>query len=154
MKKFKFTMQTLLNVKRTLEKQQTGDLAECNARLLSAEKTHEELLDNRIQKNRLYEKMITEGLTAHDLRLWRNSFEAIKEQIARSADLIIQIEKERDEKQNILLETMRERKMLENLREKQLEEYGVEQRREDAAMIDEFLSNTIFEGGGELGTGS
>ena len=146
MKKFKFTMQTLLNVKLTLEKQKMGELSACNARIQELERQQEGNYARQQQQNTQYTRLLEEGLPVAEASLWRVAFLTLRERIAAQATLIENTYDERTRIQDALLAVMRERKMLEKLREKQQEEYKTLQKAEDAAAVDEFLSHKVFEG--------
>ena len=147
MKKFRFTMQTLLNVKLTLEKQHKAEIAECAARIRRFEAEQQENFDLLSRQRGRYKLQLAEGMPAAEVKIWRGSFLAMRECIERQAAKIETAEDERRRIERKLIEIMKERKMLEKLREKQLEEYGAEQRAEDAAIIDDFMSHKSFAGG-------
>lgn len=144
MKKFKFTLQALLNVKNTMEKQQKAELAVAEARLAAFQQELEQLKAALGMQKQVYlQGMIDGELTPGDLVVWSTGFKAMRERILLQHKKIETAEGERRRIQKKLIETMKERKMLEKLREKQLEEYKEAQRAEDAAIIGDFISSTI-----------
>jgi len=78
------------------------------------------------------------------MRVWRVAFMALRDRIALQAAQIDNAYVERAQIQEALVALMQERKMLEKLREKQLEEYKVLQQAEDTAAAQEFLSHKIY----------
>ena len=144
MKKFKFTMQTLLNVKLTLEKQKIGELSNCNARIRELERQQEENYALQGEHTARYTEILEEGLPVAEMRVWRVAFMALRDRIALQAAQIDNAYVERAQIQEALVALMQERKMLEKLREKQLEEYKVLQQAEDTAAAQEFLSHKIY----------
>lgn len=151
MKRFVFTMQTLLNVKNTMEKQHKAELAECSARLDEFRRRQEDNYAVQLSLGDRYREALTEGLRVYEIPQWQGAFIQIREQIAYQAKVIEQAEAERERVQRLLVETMRERKMLETLRDKQYEEYKSAQRAEDAAVLDDYMSNSIYRGGEKHG---
>lgn len=151
MKKFKFTMQTLLNVKLTLEKQKMGELSECNARIREFERQQEENYARQETQALQYQELLEEGLPVSEIALWRVAFLTLRDRIAEQAEVIEQAYGERARIQRALLTVIQERKMLEKLREKQLVEYKELQKAEDALAIDEFLSHQVYEGVESIG---
>lgn len=152
MKKFRFTMQTLLNVKLTLEKQRMAEIAECAARVRAFEAEQEENLRAQAAQRKQFFELLSDGLPVAEMVLWRSAFLSMKERIERQTRKIETAEDERRRVERQLLEIMRERKMLEKLREKQLEEYALAQRAEDAAVIDDFMSHKLYAGGDTSGS--
>lgn len=142
MKKFKFTLAAPLRVKNTLEKQQKAELAAVAARIAEFQRELQELKDTLGFQRQVYLQSMKDGeMTPGDLSLWSVGFKAMRERIANQNKKIEVAEGERRRIQKKLVETMRERKVLEKLREKQMEEYRAALRAEDAAAIDDFISS-------------
>jgi len=148
MRKFKFTLQTLLNVKVALEKRYMGELADCEARIARFYKELEQLNHTiEAQKYKYINEMLNGGLHASDLETWSVGFRVMRERIQKQHKKIQAAEDERRLIQKRLVEVMRERKTLEKLRENQYEEYKIELKAEDAKMLDDFVSNRIKQKG-------
>jgi flagellar FliJ protein len=148
MKKFKFTLEAPLKVKRILEKQQKAELAAVNARIAAFPRELKQLLDALVFQRQTYLKAVEAGeLNAPEMSLWSVGFKAMRERIALQNKKIETAEGERRRIQRKLIELMKERKILEKLREKQLAEYRMELKAEDAAMIDDFVSNKVHREG-------
>ncbi|MDR0381221.1 MAG: flagellar export protein FliJ [Oscillospiraceae bacterium] len=148
MKKFVFTMQPLLGVKIALEKQIRAELAEARRR---EERFRRELLEKQealARRRAEAESKARRGVSVRELRLQSNGFNTLFEALARQARKVETAEEETGRVQRRLIDTMRERKILEKLREKQWNLYREELRREEALLIDDFLSNQLNGGGG------
>ncbi|MDR1158637.1 MAG: flagellar export protein FliJ [Oscillospiraceae bacterium] len=148
MKKFVFTMQSLLGVKTALEKQVRAELAEARRRV---ERFRRELLEKQEVLVRLRaeaERKARRGISVRELRLQNIGFNTLFESLARQSRKVEAAEEEAGRVQRRLVDTMQERKILEKLREKQWNAYQEEIRREEALLIDDFLSNQLNEGGG------
>lgn len=144
MKAFKFTLQSLLNVKNTLEKQQKAELAAAEARLRELRQELEVLqLDLENQRQTYLLKVRQGELTPSEMSYWSVGFRAMRERIETQHKKIETAENEKRKIQKKVIETMKERKALEKLKEKQLAEYRMAQKAEDAAITDEFVSNKI-----------
>ena len=144
MKKFIFTLQAPLNVKRAQEKQLMGELAECNARIREFERVLQEHLAFKEEQNRRYEKDITEGLTPYSMMFWRWAHLTIRDRILYQQNVLETAEGERARIETRLITVMRDRKVLEKLREAQWEEYRAEERRQAAVEIAEFVGHAVF----------
>ncbi|GHU94167.1 hypothetical protein FACS1894208_04780 [Clostridia bacterium] len=147
MKKFRFTLQSLLGVKVSLEKQKTAELAEQSrvVRMLEGEfdETKRRLNNSVSEFNR---KMEAGGMPQGDAVSYSGGFRAARDRLAEQLKRIMRAEEVREKLQKELTELMGERKMLEKIRERQYQEYLVEVAREDAKAIDDFLSNKISGG--------
>lgn len=146
MRKFKFTLQSVLNVKLSLEKQYMAELGACEARIRLFQKELEEIMDRRERSRKEFRRAVSEGLKAPELTVFSAGFAALREKIAAQRRKIETAEDEKRRVQSRLIEVMQERKMLEKLKEKQMEEYKLLQKAEDAAAIDDFLTNKIHTG--------
>ncbi len=146
MKKFRFTLQSVLNVKQSLEKQQMAELGVCEMRIKTFQRELDEIIDRRERSRRDFQSALSEGVKAHDLTVFAMGFTAMRGKIEAQERKIETAEEEKRRVQARLLEVMQERKMLEKLKEKQLGEYKLLQKAEDAIMIDDFLTNKINTG--------
>jgi flagellar FliJ protein len=144
MKKFIFSLQAVLNVKRAQEKQKIAELTECNARIREFERMYEELLFQEREQNERYRKELEEGLTPLYMMFWRWAQMAVKEQINYRKRVLEDAEGERQRIETALIAAMKERKVLEKLREKEWEAYRVEQQRETAAELAEYMGHSVF----------
>ncbi|MCL2030531.1 MAG: flagellar export protein FliJ [Oscillospiraceae bacterium] len=152
MKKFKFTLEAPLRVKRILEKQQMAELAAVNARLAEFRRELERLRDALDFQRRTYLESVEAGrLTAPEMSLWSVGFKGMRERIALQNKKIETAEGERRRIQRKLVELMKERKILEKLRDNQMAEYRLAQKAEDAAVIDDFVSSKIHREGNAHG---
>jgi flagellar FliJ protein len=139
MRKFKFTMQALYNVKTALEKQQKAELADANRRLHEFEIQLAQTLE-RVEFHRIeFERKVKEGISNTQLNVYGTGFRALREAVESIKEKIAVAEAEVERIQKKLIEIMQERKMLESLREKQIEEYKQECRMEEAKTLDDFI---------------
>ena len=143
MKKFKFTLHSLLQIKEALEKQRKSELAAARAR---KDRLSRELTDMEARLEEQRAKTCAPGgpalrpydLAARDLG-YRTLFFRMDEQRKK----IRVATEECDRIRLALTEVMAERKALEKLREKQRERYKEELKRETNLVIDDFLSNQL-----------
>jgi flagellar FliJ protein len=144
MKKFQFSLQTVLNVKRAQEKQKIAELTECNARIRDFERMLEELAALESEQNERYRRDLKEGLTPPFMKFWRWAQLTVREQTEYRKKVLAEAESERQRVETALIAAMRERKVLETLREKEWEAYRAEQQRETAAELAEFMGHNVF----------
>ena len=142
MRKFVFTLQTLLNVKATLEKQKKTELAAQNlliARLEDELAAMYARLDAAIAEYNA--KMEAGGMSPGDAAAYGSGFRAMYDRIHEQHEKIESAERVRERMQRELTELLGERKMRENLRQKQFMEYMEELRREEAKAVDDYMSS-------------
>ena len=143
MKRFKFSFESLLKMKISVEKQRKAELSIAQYRLREFVKRLSEMEqvyeDCRVDFNELAVK----GASTLDFSVYQNGFEALRDQMARQQKKIDVAEEEVRRVQRALTEVRKERKMLEKLKEHKLEEYKYESAREDARIIDDYISYTV-----------
>ena len=144
MKKFAFTLQTVLDVKRALEKQQMGELSDCNARIRGFEKKRRELTEREHAQHEEFRRQLEEGISPAELKLWRDANLTARDRVAYQMTVLEQAEGERLRIEKKLVGLMQERKILEKLREQQWENYRAEERRAAAAELAEFMGHSVF----------
>jgi flagellar FliJ protein len=144
MKKFTFTLQSVLNIKRALEKQHMGELAACNIRIRAFEEKRRELAGRERAQHEEFMKKLEDGISSVELRLWHEANLAVRDRIEYQETVLEQAEGERLRIEKKLMTLMQERKILEKLREKQWENYRVEERRDMAAEMTEFMAHSVF----------
>ncbi len=143
MKKFSFSLQSLLDVKLALEKQQESELALAQERLDRLRDALAALRGRLEEERRIRMERMRRRTDAAELHWQDIGFKALFERIERQQETVSVAEEERNRVQKKLVDTMGERKMLERLRDKQMEQYKEDLRREEAVMIDDFLSNKL-----------
>lgn len=143
MKKFKFTLQTLLNVTVALEKEKKNKLAIINKQLNDLKDTRDGYYAEIEKTKEIY----TSAVNLSDFMNADRYIQRMKEKIVQiNVDISIK-EYEKTEAQNDLIETMTNRKTYEKLREKQLIAYKKEVAIEESKILDDYMSSS---NGGEI----
>lgn len=140
MKKFKFSLQGFLDINIALEKEQKNQLAIINGKI-SVLESEADLIMKNINNNRIaYINLLS---VAPDISRIKNLNSYIKflNNELLIVDNEIQIEnKRRETAQEALIETMKKRKSLERLKEKQYRQYLNDVERSIEKNIEEFAS--------------
>jgi len=145
MRRFKFTLTSLLNVKISLEKQKMLELADQNRIIIMLEQELDALKTRLNDSTDEYNlKMERGGMNAGDIAAYSTGIRALFDRIAGQLEKIRRAVKVKERITNELVALMGERKMLENLKEKQYQEYLEEARREEAKIMDDFMSTKII----------
>lgn len=136
MKKFKFSLETLLKITMAEEKEQKSILAGINNEI-----NHLNTLIEQ-NKNEMLEIQKTGGtLTAlFDFMRYNNYVTYLRQKREEFSVELVEKEFERENAQNKLIEIMTNRKSYEKLREKQFEIYKKEVEAEEAKLLDDYMS--------------
>lgn len=146
MKKFTFTLHTLLDLNISLEKQQKNELAIINRRIqiLNDEKLQKEFEITQVQIQ-LSEKL----KTLCDVDTLSNSnryITALNYKIRGIEELLDEQNLQRQNVQEELTKTMIKRKSLEKLKEKQYKQYLAELKTEEEKASDDFVTFSYLYG--------
>ncbi len=139
MKRFRFSLETVLRVKRSREEKAQRDFsavlekrAVASGKLLRLEIGLQEMIGS--QSGKLKEKGLVDRFEAEQFDVARG---AILERIRWQRAELIEIETELDAKRLALVEASRDRKVLEKLEDSQFQAYLKKSNREEQAFLDE-----------------
>jgi len=142
MRKFRFRLQSLENIKGLELDTLRQQLAKKQAAVRSAEQS---LLAIRDALNDAYNelaKLRSEGRTDSTLLLSLESYTVLlRDQLRAQAQRVMQLRREMEEARGLLLTKHREKKVLEKYRERQLAKYSLNVEREEQKQLDETASN-------------
>lgn len=143
MKKFNFTLDKVKNVKETVFEMEKAELAKLQAELHQLQLQKSSLENDLSKKSQNFQALMQRGVVADDLRQFQymktsmeNQIKTLDRNIARQQVLI--------EKQlKRVVEADKEVKVLDKLKETQLEEYHYLESKEQEEFILELVSNKI-----------
>ena len=140
MAKFIFNMQGLLNIKEKLEEQTKTEYGKALAKL-EQEKSILLNLKNKKQENILsFRESINKGVKPNYIDNINKYISLIDKKIEGQMQNINKAKEIVEEKRLALLEAMKERKVLETLKEKEKENYFKEELKNEQKIIDEIVS--------------
>ena len=139
MKKFKFKLETLLQVTQRKKDDAEMQFAEVSRRLEEHRKNLQQLLQQLQAGQREFSEMTSEGkkVSVNVITTYNNFFNWKRQQIEQQQDLILRTSQERQQKLRKLMELMTYLKSIEQLKEKRLREYNEEVLFEEQKMLDE-----------------
>lgn len=143
MKKFVFQLQSLYDVKQTLETQQKNQLKQIEARLAKLREELEILQASFAKSRDEYRTETVTGIQADKLRWYGAYFDLLNKSITAQKEKIAQAEEQRKKCVEALVEIMKEVKSLEKLKEKQYEEYLKEVKNEEEKAIGDMISYKV-----------
>lgn len=149
MAKFRYRMQSILNIKYQLETQAKMDLGRAQARLMEEEEKLKTFIDRKETYLEEGRRMRSKALNVNDLRDNTNAVKVMDEMISRQREQVSLAEQEVEAARAKLQEVMQERKMHERLKEKALEQFMREENAAEFKAVDELTSYTYGQRGKE-----
>ena len=139
MKKFKFSLETVLDYK----DQVLNSLKNEHGIILAAIREQEEVLDEVWRRYREYNEEFCErkrsGMTAMDAVMYQSALRAQELEIQRETEKLEKLQQEEEKKRNDVVEAKKETASLEKLREHKLESYNKELQKIEEQRIEEFV---------------
>lgn len=141
MKKFRFRLQKVMEIKEEVEKQRMIDLSEAK-QVVDLETTRlNHLNDEQIDcQHRIDEKSSTEKINPGELALYYRFLDQTRMRIEAQEDRLQAAHLEMERRRQILLEASKEKKVLEKLKEKKQAAYMIELNHKEQDMINEVAS--------------
>lgn len=145
MKRFNFRLQRVLDVKNTIEEVKRRDFLTADNKYQNEVAQSQKYL-NTLEKyqNELYE-VEKRGLDIQYINLFYRYFQTLSFQISYQHRVIELAGEEREKRRAILLEAVKERKILEQLKHKRFDQYLFELGKEEQFNIDEISGGKFFQ---------
>lgn len=142
MKKFKFSLDTVLAFKR---QEQDAVRAEHAAVLLQL-RNQEEILEEVQRKYKNYNEEFcqrkTVGLPITEARLYQSGLRVLEDDIRRETEVLEELKKEEERRRAKVVEARKETATLENLREKKLSSYNRAVQKSEEEFVEEFVASS------------
>lgn len=151
-------MQSVLNIKKQIEDSLKNELAKA-LRVLEEEKlVLNELKEEKKRCMSDVNSEVSKGVTVEKLRNYNAYISFVKQKISNQTERVNLAKKTADKYRDELISAVKERKMLETLRDKQYSEYLKEEEKKQQKIVDEIISykgsSTQNISGGENGSES
>ncbi len=153
MAKFRYRMQSILNIKYQFETQAKMEVGRAQMRLGEEEDKLQKLIDRKNAYLEEGRQMRKKALNVNDLRDNRNAMLIMDEMIMAQRLEVARAEEALEEARAKLTEIMQERKMHEKLKEKALLQFLEEEKAAEAKVVDELTSYTYGQRGKESENG-
>ncbi|MCM1268289.1 MAG: flagellar export protein FliJ [Bacteroidales bacterium] len=154
MARFRYRMQSILNIKYQLETQAKMELGKAQMRLTEEEEKLQTLFDRKEAYLEEGRQMRKETVNVNDLRDNRNAVLVMDELIAAQQLEVLRAAEVVELARAKLTEIMQDRKMHEKLKEKALLQFLEDEKKAEAKIVDELTSYTYGQRGKESGDGS
>lgn len=149
MARFRYRMQSILNIKYQLENQAKMDLGRAQGILMEEEEKLRTFLDRKEAYLEEGRRMRSRELNVHELKDNTYAVQVMDEMIGRQREQVARAEEAVEAARDKLREIMQERKMQERLKEKALEQFMREENAAEFKTVDELTSYTYGKRGKE-----
>lgn len=140
MKKFKFSLDTVLSYKQQVLEALQGE----HALALAAVREQEALLENLWQEyrdyNAEYRHRAEEGLLLTEALMYQNGLRAAEREIQRETARLKELQAEEEKRREKVVEAKKDTSSIEKLKEKKLDAYHKAEAKSEEAFIEEFVS--------------
>lgn len=140
---YQFNLQPLLNHQRFLEDQHQKALAEIRLKLEEQTVQLERLLQKEDQMRSQLKEKHNDILSSDDLILYRHYFDRLREDVVKQREMTLETERCFRVQQKKLIEVVKKREMLEQLRQKGLSAYQEKLLRKEQAELNEAALNAF-----------
>lgn len=141
MKKFKFSLDSVLSYKEQVLEALQGE----HAVILAEVRAQEEVLEAAWQEYRdfddEYRRRKAEGITIMDAMFYQNSLRAQEGLIQRETEKLEELKKREEAKRREVVDAKIDTSSIEKLKEKKLDLYNKEVAKSEEVLIDEFVSS-------------
>lgn len=153
MAKFRYRMQSILDIKYQLETQAKMELGKAQITLNEEQEKQQRLIDRKAAYLEEGRRLREDTISVNDLRDNRNAVLIMDDLIVAQRIEVAKAAEAVELARQKLTEIMQERKMHEKLKEKALLEFLEEEKRAEAKVVDELTSYTYGQRGKENGNG-
>ena len=142
MKKFKFSLDTVLSYKQQVLEALQGEHALALAAVREQETLLEDLWQEYREYNAEYRRRAEEGLVLTEALMYQNGLRAAEQEIQRQTQRLEELRAEEEKKRERVVEAKKDTSSIEKLKEKKLEAYHKEEAKSEELFIEEFISST------------
>ena len=140
MKKFQFSLDTVLSYKQQIQDSLQGEHAEVLVRVRSQEKLLDELLTRYRAYQAEYRDRCEVGLPITDILVYQSGLRAMEREIKKASVCLEELRRQEEKKRMEVIEAKCETASLEKLREKKLQDYQKALDKSNEMFIEEFVS--------------
>lgn len=137
---FNFKLEPILSLKRQLEDSKKNELGKAIQILETEKKVLKKLKEEKKRCMSEVTGKVSEGVTIDKLRSYNAYISFIEEKINKQSEIVKHAQENADKYREELVQIIKERKMLETLKEKQHAQYLKEQEKKYQKAIDEVIS--------------
>ena len=140
MKKFKFSLDTVLSYKQQVLEALQGEHALALAAVREQETLLEDLWQEYREYNAEYRRRAEEGLPLTEALMYQNGLRAAEQEIQRETRRLEELQAEEEKKREAVVEAKKDTSSIEKLKEKKLDAYRRAEAKSEETFIEEFVS--------------
>ena len=141
MKKFKFSLDSVLSYKQQVLDSLKGEHAAILAQVREQEDVLEAVWQDYRDCNEEYRQRKAEGITVMDAMFYQNGLRVLEADIQRETDQLEELRRQEEAKRQQVVDAKIDTSSLEKLKDKKLELYNKAVQKSEEALIDEFVSS-------------
>ena len=141
MKKFKFSLDSVLSYKEQVLESLQGEHAAILARVREQEAVLEAVWQDYRDCNEEYRQRKAEGLSIADAMFYQNGLRVLEAEIDRETRRLEELRRQEEAKRQEVVDAKIDTSSIEKLKEKKLELYNKEVAKSEEVLIDEFVSS-------------
>ena len=141
MKKFKFSLDSVLSYKQQVLESLQGEHAVILAQVREQEGVLERTWQNYRDCDAEYRQRKAEGITITDAMVYQNGLRVLERNIQRETDKLGELRKKEEAKRQEVVDAKIDTSSIEKLKEKKLDLYNKEVAKSEEVLIDEFVSS-------------
>lgn len=142
MARFRFSMQSILDVKYKLETQAKQAFASAQAALLTQEEKLQALTSRRAEYEQRARELLRGNLDVREIEATKNAMVVLDDYIRQQQEAVDLARRKVERAREDMAEAMRERKTYETLREKAFQDFLMEENKAEGKTVDELVSYT------------
>ena len=141
MKKFKFSLDSVLSYKQQVLESLQGEHAVILAQVRDQEGVLERTWQDYRDCDAEYRQRKAEGITITDAMVYQNGLRVLERDIQRESDRLEELKKQEEAKRQEVVDAKIDTSSIEKLKEKKLDLYNKEAAKNEEVLIDEFVSS-------------
>lgn len=141
MKKFKFSLDSVLSYKEQVLESLQGEHAAIMAEVREQEAVLEAAWQEYRDCDAEYTRRKAEGITITDAMVYQNGLRVLERDIQRETDKLEELRKQEEAKRQEMVDAKIDTSSIEKLKEHKLEDYNKAVQKAEESLIDEFVSS-------------
>ena len=141
MKKFQFSLESVLSYKQQVLDALKGEHADILAQVHAQEDVLEAAWQEYRDCNEEYSQRKAEGMTITDALVYQNGLRVLERNLQRETDKLEALRKKEEQKRQEVVDAKIDTSSIEKLREHKLEDYNKAVQKDEEKLIDEFVSS-------------
>ena len=141
MKKFQFSLDSVLSYKQQVLDALKGEHAEILAQVRAQEDVLEAVWQEYRDCNEEYSQRKAQGMTITDALVYQNGLRVLERNIQRETDKLEELRKKEEKKRQEVVDAKIDTSSIEKLKEHKLEDYNKAVRKDEEKLLDEFVSS-------------